>query len=412
MVRQTDINKYLLFGAGFFATWGEGMQLVFSKASLMYLVFVLLLLLNNRKLFFQGSNGPIFTLPKEFKIMMGFIIIHTIIFVFFHLDRFVFGKELLTEDDQFTFQTSGTGEALVRYFIFAAFSVLLSFLIRSEQNLRIFLFGFCCGFIPTLLGGYSGEYDALVRFSGGVKDPNIMALDASLVLFFSLFLLKTNKQQLLYKIICYSAIIVALIAVLLSFSRGVMLALVISAIYWLFKQNSFNRILRYIVLVIGVLVIIYLLLPQEIIDAMSVRFSIKEAEESGGAGRESIWIEYLSHWTDYFITGTGLNNCQSVLVSHNSLEYRVTHNQYLKMFVEFGFLGILFYLSYFKRLFKTCRSTVGSYMFLTLPFIAMSVSSFFIEIDGGRSFWIILAITNYIWFHNKYGDSIRLSQMV
>ena len=45
---------------------------------------------------------------------------------------------------------------------------------------------------------------------------------------------------------------------------------------------------------------------------------------------------------------------------------------------------------------------IGSkYQLLVMPFIAMSIITVFLNIDKGRSFWIILAIINTIWYLNK-----------
>lgn len=390
---KEKISFLLLFLSGFFISWGEGMQHFFSHATVMYPLAVgLLMILYADDLFGKKS---VYAIPPQYKYLLLFVYLHTFIFVIFHPSVLSFGKTegLVTESD-FTFYDSATGDTIVRYFLFSFASILLSYLFRKEKYLNIFLWSYSLGFAATiLLGGYVGDYSDYFRLSGGMKDPNVMAMDAVVVFWASLYLLKQQDKRL-NSCILYVIIIISLYALGMSFSRGALMAFVFSLMAW-FWINGFKRVIKYLILGFVVLIVIFSFIPNEIKDIFTLRFSLEETLDDKGAGRLDIWKEYLSYWLDYFITGTGLTNGQSVMALHHSSEFRVTHNQYLEYFVEFGIIGFILYISYLYSAFKVC---VKSRISLSMVFVAICIFTFFINIDRGRTFWAVTAIVNYIWY--------------
>ena len=118
---------------------------------------------------------------------------------------------------------------------------------------------------------------------------------------------------------------------------------------------------------------------------------------------------------DYFITGTGFGNCPSVLQQHSggvnvSLNY-VTHNQYLLYFVEQGLIGLILYINYIYKGIKVINTTKNKMVLLALPFLGYAIATFFVNLSGGRTVWIVFAFMNFIYAYNKaqtYEKSIGL----
>lgn len=399
-----NIKKdYLILAfAAFFSPWGEGMQHILPRPTYFYIVAVFLLLLLHWNLFIKKKFG-VYDVPQFYKFLLVFVFIHSLIYCLSNPEILTFGRvEKKTANSDFLIEQASTGESLIRYFTFALFSLLLSYLFRDKRCLLIFAFFYSIGFSCTiLLGGFSAEYDGLTRLCGGMSDPNIMALDGTLALFLSLYSLRNTKN--VFKICIFVfCIVVSIFAILLSFSRGAFLALFVCIIILLFYKVKFKKILFSLIIVFLAGIVIYKSIPSNMRTMIEMRFSIGDIVEDGGAGRGAIWLEYLKNWTSYVVTGTGIANSQSVLIDSHSSEYRVTHNQYLLYLVEFGLVGFYFYLVYFVSGLKLSFRSIGSrYQFLVMPFISMSIISFFLNIDDGRSFWIIIAIINTIWYLKK-----------
>ena len=396
-----NIRQIILAFAAFFSSWGEGMQHILPHPTLFYIAAVFLLLFINWSLYFENSR-TIYDIPKFYKYLLLYVFLHTVLYCILNPEVLAFGREAKrSANDDFVIEQAATGEIIIRYFSYALFSLLLSFLFRERRNLGIFSFFYSIGFSFTIFGGgFSAEYDGLARLSGGMSDPNIMAQDATLALFLSLSFLKNSK--LFVKAIYIICSVTALSAILLSFSRGALLALMVCVFLLTFKKIKLYKIIIGGVVVISAIFIMYRSLPSDMRTMIELRFSIEEASEKGGAIRTGIWNEYLKNLHSYFVTGTGISNGQSVLVENHSQEYRVTHNQYLLYLVEFGFIGFALYFLYFIKCWKICMKCIGSkYQLLVMPFIAMSIITVFLNIDKGRSFWIILAIINTIWYLNK-----------
>ena len=116
-------NTMILFLTGFFATWGEGMQQIISRASLIYPAFVAIYIVSNYKSFkrFVRSQQIV---PKEFKALYLFIIIHTIIYLIFNFQSIGFEIESGEVNDAgFAYGKTESGIVIVRYFLFLIFSL-------------------------------------------------------------------------------------------------------------------------------------------------------------------------------------------------------------------------------------------------------------------------------------------------
>lgn len=396
----------LFYMSAFFAPWGDGMQHVFSNASSIFpmCVFGIIALGLLFKLQLQKYN-----IPKAFKYFLVFVFLHTLVYIILNPNVLTFGTtEYFVSGDNFTVGKTSSGDAILKFFIFGLYSCILfksmcSGLVKIPQYLLAFCCGFCC---TILIGGYQNEYaDDLTRISGGLTDPNAMAVDSLVALSFALFLLKKIKMRFL-NFLKFLLVVVPAYALVMSFSRGGMLALVVMAIVFLKRRYKLIKIIPCCAFGLLVIYIFYqFIIPNDFRETLNMRFSFEEAKETGGANRVGIWTAYLERWIYYFITGTGFGNCSSVLHQHSygvnvSLDY-VTHNQYLLYFVEQGLLGLFFYANYIIKGIKEIKKTSKEMLFLVLPFIGYVTATFFVNLSGGRTVWIIFAFINFVYVYNK-----------
>lgn len=397
----------IFYISAFFMPWGEGMQHVFSKASTVFPICCALIIFIC--LFFKIH---LFTrLPKSFKIFVYFLLFHTFLFIFFNPELLTFGTvDVVERGNGFSIGKTSMGDSIMKLVLFILYGCFLTKCLSNKiiSVLKYSLF-YAAGFSATiLLGGFSNDYGGTLRISGGLSDPNAMAVDALVAFSLSWFIFKEAYNKKIYRYIGLTNSAIACYAILMSFSRGAMIALVV--MLFIYMSRRYN-VMKMAFALIAVAVIVYMgyevFTPSDIKDTLQMRFSLKEIKESGGAGRTDIWIAYLLRWPYYFVTGTGYDNCNSVLINHRegltiSLNY-VTHNQYLLYFVEQGIIGAILYISYIIFGFKLIHRISGANLCLVLPFIGYAFATFFVNLSNGRTLWLIFALVNYIYLLNKLG---------
>lgn len=400
-----SLNIVLLALIGFFATWGEGMQKVISRASIIYPALAAVYMFFYYNSFIRSVRGKQIV-PKEFKWLYVFILIHSIIYISLNFQSIGFGSEMgTTNDEGFAYGKTESGIVIIRYFLFLLFCLYLTVAFDNEYKLKIFAISFVIGFMCTiLLGGAFHSYaNALVRFSGGVQDPNVMAFDALVALIFSVYLYKSNKMFAIRMFLIVSFVI-ELLAVFLSFSRGAYLALAIWTLLYMIHKGLWRNIWKVIMGLVIFSIIGYMAMRNLGIDSeiVETRFSLEEMQEKKGANRGLIWETYLTNFDKYFVFGMGIGNSPKVMIG-NKLgvsEAYESHNLYIQFFAEYGFIGLLLYLLYWRGYMHQNRRTQGNnYILMTVGW-AFLVVTFFLNIDKGRTFWIVLAIINTVWMRN------------
>jgi O-antigen ligase len=314
------------------------------------------------------------------------------------------GKNERAIQQDFVFMAANSGEIIIRYFLFMFLSLLLTYLFRKREALLFFCLFYVIGFVLTIIiGGYSNNYSGIFRISGGLSDPNAMAFEGITSLCVSLFLLRNITKRWLRIIVVIMAIISAC-SILLSFSRGAMLALIFGVLFYYIKYGQIRGIIISTIFVLLFAPIILHFVPSEIKQLTEMRFSIVDAKEKGGAGRFEIWTDYLSISENYAITGMGVGNGRSALVKYSSTnETRETHNQYLLYFVEFGIIGFLLYLFFLFHLVGLLKSTNfhDSDFFLSVSILSMLIVTMFLNTDKGRTFWIVISFANYMFWRRQ-----------
>lgn len=397
---KININIPLLALIGFFATWGEGMQKILPKANLVFPALMAIYMLLNSNLFLKRINKKQPIVPKEFKYLFLYILFHTLIYILFNLSSISFNtvSEVRVNEDGLVYTEESNGVSILKYFVFLVFCLFLTNTFSQRRYLNVFAVFYVLGFVGTIFFGAYDVYGGLVRVTGGVGDPNYMALDALVALMFSFYIYGRSNSRTAKNFIILS-IIVELFGIIVSFSRASYLALIIVAILYLYRSGIVKNIMKlFASLVVLVFVNNYAINKIGVdTEILISRFSIEQMEESRGAKRGFIWEAYLSNMDTYFITGTGMRNTQVAIRNNNQgvADNYMTHNTYLQYFVEYGIVGLFLFLLYWKNFIQSTRNGSDSFFLYSIGIVLMIVI-FFLNCDKGRTYWIVLTIVNVV----------------
>ena len=405
---KININIPLLALIGFFATWGEGMQKILPKASLVYPALMAVYMLLNGNSFLKRISKKQPVVPKEFKYLFVFIFIHSLIFFILNYQSISFSTvaDVRVNEEGFLYTVEGKGITMCRYFLFMFFCVYLTASFANERLLKIFSTSYILGFICTIFGGAFHVYGGLIRISGGLDDPNVMAFDALVALFFSFYLFSRYNSKILNIFILFS-VFVSLVAILMSFSRGAYLALIVWLLFFLYKMGV-KKYFWKVIFSLSILTSIAIISVKRMnldIELLLNRFSLETMSESKGANRGMIWEAYLSNMDRYFVTGMGITNTTKAIKGNRQgvSENYETHNIYITYFVEFGIFGLILFVLYWRGVvnvfFRIDRN--DSYYYLVSLGILFMLVNCFLSLDKGRTYWIVLACTNMVWSSYK-----------
>lgn len=180
-----------------------------------------------------------------------------------------------------------------------------------------------------------------IRAAGLFPDPHNFALFAGIILFLSLPFVKSYFYGFTF---LFSGV-----ALLLSFSRGAYLALIITAliicsirVYLLIKSNrlNLNKILIPTCASMAILIFIFLLSPVK--DRFLDTFSL---EDGSNVGRIQIMKDGFDIFKNNFFIGVGIGNAP--IYFNEDADYRNptnSHNTYMEIAIENGFSGLAIWL--------------------------------------------------------------------
>jgi probable O-glycosylation ligase (exosortase A-associated) len=151
----------------------------------------------------------------------------------------------------------------------------------------------------------------------------------------------------------FAALIPVLIhAVLLSFSRGAMLALLVASPLFYLRSRHKKQLL------VGGLILFLALLPRMAGKEIRARFfSIEQYDKDESVqGRFSSWQVAWDIAKDYPIDGIGLRNASTYAEKYNpEAKNRTIHSQYLQILADTGFVGLGLYLAAFFLVWQSTR---------------------------------------------------------
>jgi O-antigen ligase len=212
---------------------------------------------------------------------------------------------------------------------------------------------------------------------------------AELLIF--LLALVSGIPKLWYKALVYASILLAAYCVLLSFSRGAYVGMVAGLIFLGVMKER-----KYLVLVAVLLATWQTVVPNAVRERILMTYDANGVESSANE-RLQLWEDAFTIIPEHPILGTGFDTYRYL---GRSADYLDTHNYYVKVTVETGFVGLGLFL---YLLWAMTRQ--GIHLFLSsndpffsgigLAFAALMVCVAFVNVFGDR--WMYQQVTAYMW---------------
>ena len=371
---------------GLSAPIGEKMNVYFPLFSKLYVICGMILSLfyfTNQML----NTGNTYS-RKENRI--GILYVFFGIFVFIHsLVTYILYLNTYMEKEFFSvFKTV--------IFIFIAY-ILFKVFRDNRRRIKNFLIAFNGSFSILFLFFNTFIFaNTVSRAEGVYEDANAFAFDAVFVIFASMYLLNENKKGKLLNII---TLFVGIVALFLSGSRGAFIGVLVGLMVYFVTLKGMNKKLKAISLIGLIAIIIVFLTPKKYLVNMINRYLHGDSDESGYLNnvRLQIWVYYLIAIEEYFWVGLDTE-------LWNLINRRITHNNYLYVFVKYGFIAFMAYMGMvisnikFGILSVNKRSQADKIIFALV--IAYLVACLFIDTLNFKTTWVVWIL--FLKFNNLY----------
>ena len=275
-------------------------------------------------------------------------------------------------------QYEGTGTIVKNIFFYFVSFFLVMYLTTNEnenvdraRNIRYFIYGTAFLFV-MIFGRVIMEEGIEEVMAGALRysmDDKELAED---------YVFFTNANNLgLYSSVCFATLLFGakrlkmpsllyVIAILLiicggafSLSRTWLATSIVSLILFLILSPK-NRIFLSVVVVCGVIAL--LAFNATMLEPLYEMFEerLTDDDVSGGAGRTDLFAMYHAFFADnprYWLTGTGAMNYLQVCNMPNSI-----HNMLQQIYVCYGFVGLVAFITYFVKIFKNNKRYVQQFL--------------------------------------------------
>jgi putative inorganic carbon (HCO3(-)) transporter len=248
------------------------------------------------------------------------------------------------------------------------------------------------GFYHTVSSRDFTHFSNNLRYSGvfGYAGQNgLAAFMAELLIF--LLALASGVRNFWYKALVYASILLAAYCVLLSFSRGAYVGTVAGLIFLGVMKER-----KYLIVVAVLLATWQTVVPNAVRERILMTYDGNGVESSANE-RLQLWEDAFTIIPEHPILGTGFDTYRYL---GRSADYLDTHNYYVKVTVETGFvgLGLFLYLLWIMtregiRLFHSSNDPF--FGGIGLAFAALMVCSAFVNVFGDR--WMYQQVTAYMW---------------
>lgn len=252
--------------------------------------------------------------------------------------------------------------------------VILSFIILSGNQMVD---------INNISGGR-----VTLTIGGLVADNNNLAASLCVPIICSFAFAYSKDVTFKQKILFYSFFAIMVFALLMTGSRGGLLALVAGMSVFLLKANGGIKI-RTVLLGAFLVVVLSFVLQNYLSSALSSRFTLQSVIESGGTGRIDIWKRALNIFSSSnvfrMLFGYGFGSFPDVL-SRYSGWYVASHNDFIGVLLDLGILGLVLFLLLWRKMISHCYHG-ERYTELGI-LVAMLVSSMSMEMTIKKMFWL------------------------
>jgi O-antigen ligase len=262
---------------------------------------------------------------------------------------------------------------------------------KRQLGLMIaYVFGSYLAAMATILQ-YRREAGALRRFAALDTDPNTLAMTLALAIPMAWYLSATSRNATL-RWACRVYILVGLVAVALTASRGGMLATMVALLIvpLTMTRLSPGRLAMAITVlaVSGAAAVAYV--PTQIIERLATTGT--EVEDMSLGGRFGIWKSGVRALTARPLTGYGTGMWRSAVSPWLGPNPQVAHNSFLSVAVETGLVGLFLYLAMFFAVFRaTRRLPLLERRYALVQLGTLVVAMMPLSWDDQKAAWFILA---------------------
>ena len=302
------------------------------------------------------------------------------------------------------------------FVLFTFFGVAIQWIIDSRKKLEdVIKFMVAIGAVISIYGiaqyvsGMTGNmewidtsmFDGItMRVYATMLNPNVLAEYLILItpVAAACFMKEDNiKLKIMYAI----AVLLLGICMILTFSRGGWLGLLLAGVVFIVLMDK-----RFILLGIVCLVALYFILPDTIINRFT---SIGNLEDSSTAYRVYIWIGTLSMLKDYWLCGTGFGEASFEKVypayALHAVSAPHSHNLFLQITAEAGIMALIMFVIalfvFFRTTGRALKNTQDKKMrYILIGFIS-SICGFLVQSMTDYTFynyrvmlcfWIIISL--------------------
>lgn len=261
---------------------------------------------------------------------------------------------------------------------------------RQLGLLAAYVFGVYVAALGTLWL-YWREAAALRRFAAVESDPNTLAMTLALALPMAWYLGVTHRQALL-RWACRGYLIVGLVAVGLTGSRGGMLATIVALLIVPLTMTKLSpgRLAAAIGVLglSGALAVAYV--PQTIVQRLATTGA--EVETLSLGGRFTLWKAGVHAFKQRPLTGYGSGGWGTAVTPWLGPDPQAAHNSFLSVLVEQGIVGLLLYLTMFLVIFLAVLDLPSLERRFALVLLAtLGMAMLPLSWEHQKSVWFVLA---------------------
>lgn len=277
--------------------------------------------------------------------------------------------------------------------------LLVNAAIESKKQMKVLLFLMVLsvlranlGFYHTVSGRDFSHFSNDLRYAGvlGYAGENgLAAFQAEFLLFcLGIFSGMRNVSQ---KIFMVASMILMAYCVLFTFSRGAYLGLLAGLLCL-----GILRERKYLIVVAVILFGWQSLVPPAVQQRVMMTYEDGKIDNSAGE-RVQLWEDAFTLIPQHPVFGTGFDTYRYL---GRSADYTDTHNYYVKVTVETGFVGLIIFLTLLWKMFRsgvTLMRIADDPVFrgMGLGFAAMMACVFVVNLFGDR--WMYQQLTAYMW---------------
>lgn len=237
-------------------------------------------------------------------------------------------------------------QALLRYSVIVMFIVCIIGLFNYEN----------------LVGDYSTSLGDVDRLDW--KDANYFSFFIGMMMLFTLYSIKMTKSKNQRRLYMFGVLLM-MVTMAALISRGAIVALVITLIYYYRKELFSLRSLGYLLLVAVAVAGLYYI---GILDGLIMRFMSDDLLT--GSGRTELWMVGIKTFfsKDPSVIAFGAGEGQALNMTYVKGEYWSPHNNYLSVLYNYGIVGLTIFLAWIISMFlyfKT-RESRGAIMFIAI----------------------------------------------